>query len=723
MFNTNTLNFSSSLLKKRLTFITLICVQVLLAKEIHVSKTGNDSNAGLESSPFKTISKAASIAEPGDIVIIHEGVYEEILKPNKSGTAGNPITFKAKQGDKVIITAMQKLNNWSLDSGNIYKTTIDWDLGQENFLLNKDTAMDLARWPNNEDGVVFTLNSIRNDGGSDSNTINNAFLTSSQIPNIDWTGGTVFFYGDKPGSGWIAWKEFITSSSNGRVNFNLDKNPTWIRTFHAPADKGDFYLEGVKGALDYQNEWWFNKNTSEVFVMMPGGIAPVNNEVQMRKRTTTIDLSGRSFIHIEELAVFGGEIKMNNSSKNNRIFKVSSFYGNHILGVQRGFSANKQSVSLNGNNNIIEQCEIAFGAANGIKVAGSNNKILNSRIHDFNYIGSYDAPINARGGDNTEFTGNTIYRGGRDCVQFFNNSSVFSFNNVSESNLIADDCALLYTVGGPHNGEIHHNWFHDTNGRGRLKKAAGIYLDNDAEAFSVHHNVIWNTEWSGVQINWDGKDINVYNNTFWNNSDEMGAWHKDGTAFTNVNVWNNLGFEGEWEPQSDKQNNMVATTSFFTNVNTGDFTLVSGAGAIDGGKIITGITDGYIGSAPDIGAYEFGKTNWIPGINWNAEHGPAEKCYNLPGEVCTSNTLSTNEEIIAKRERFIVYPNPVTNILKFKNVKDSDSHKINIYTILGKKVSETDINSTVNEISVANLSKGIYILSIDGKNKLKFIKK
>ena len=418
MFNTNSPFFSLAFLNKVITLIILFCIQSLLAKEIHVSKTGNDSNSGSQSSPFKTISKAASIAEPGDVVVIHEGAYHEILKPEKSGVLGNPITYKAEEGEKVIVSAMESLSNWEKDTDEIYKTKVDWDLGQENFVLNKDTAMDLARWPNNEDGIPFTLNSIRNDGGSDSNTINNAFLTSSKIPNIDWTDGIVFFYGDKPGSGWIAWKELITSSSNGRVNFNLDKNPDWIRTFHAPKDGGDFFLEGVKGALDYKNEWWFDKNTQELYVILPNGKIPNDNEIQMRKRSITIDLTNKSFVHIENLAVFGGEIKMNSNSKNNKIYKVSSFYGNHTVGIQKGFSANKQSVLLNGSDNIIEQCEIAFGAANGIKVAGTNNKILNSLIHDFNYIGSYDAPINARGGTNTQFTDNTIFRGGRDCVQF-----------------------------------------------------------------------------------------------------------------------------------------------------------------------------------------------------------------------------------------------------------------------------------------------------------------
>jgi len=512
-------------------------------------------------------------------------------------------------------------------------------LGQENFVLNKEDALDLARWPNNEDGLPFTIDSRRNSGGSGSNVVNGAFLTSNQIPNIDWTGGSVFFYGDKPGSGWIAWKSFITSSSNGRVNFVLDKSPTWIRTFHAPADGGDFYLEGAKGALDYQNEWWFNTNTNELFVQLPGGVAPVDGEVKMRRRLKTIDLNSRSFIEVRDLAVFGGAIEIKNNANNNKLFQVSSFYGNHTQGIFRGFNAEKPSLEIsNSNNNVIERCEIAFSAATGVRLGGSFNTLKNNYIHDFNYLGSYDAPVVARGLNDCKLIQNTIFHGGRDGINCNGTRNEIAYNDVSRSNLIADDCALFYAVGRQLSTEIHHNWFHDVASRGSKKKAAGIYLDVDAEGFSVHHNVIWNTEWAGVQQNWDCKDNNIFNNTIWDNSEVMGAWHKDGTSFTNINVWNNLSNDDNWEPQSNKQNNlsMLSGANPFLDFSGKDFRLRAGTQPIDYGREIAGITDGYVGAAPDVGAYELGD-DWVAGIDWDPQVGPTGNgCYELPGEDCTA---------------------------------------------------------------------------------------
>lgn len=639
---------------KKLLFLAILLTTISsFSKDIYVSKDGNDSNSGTQESPYLTISKAASVALPGDVVYIKEGTYEETLSPANSGTAGNPIIFQSFPGDKVIISAMEALSGWTQDSGAIYKTTIPFNsLDQGNFVMNGETALDLARWPNKTNGDgPFDLNTLRNTGGSDGSVINNAYLTESTIPSHDWTGGAVWFYGDKAGSGWIAWKASITSSSSGRVNFNLNKDPDWIRTFHAPEDLGDFYLEGVKSALDYKNEWWYDAATQELFVQLPNGTSPIDGVVQMRRRKETINLKDKSFIEIRNLAVFGGSINLEDSSTwqtndrttNNVLYGVSSFYGNHSQGVVTSFNANSPSISMQGQNNTIEKCEIAFNAASGIQVRGNNHVIKDNRIHDFNFLGSYDAPVVIRGITNTKFLQNEVFNGGRDGINYSGENNELAYNDISRSNLIADDCALFYTVGKQLGTEIHHNWFHDAASSGDKKKAAGIYLDNNAEGFSVHHNVVWNTEWSSIQINWNGKDIDIFNNTLWNGSQVMGAWHMDGTEFTNVKVWNNLGSDNNWEPQSDKQNNLTVTSSVFVDSESGDFYLNDGSEPIDSGKIIAGITDGYSGSNPDVGAYEYGNEKWVAGITWDYKYGPTGLgCYGLPGEDCV--TLPKNDQ-------------------------------------------------------------------------------
>ncbi len=628
------------------TLVVFLLFGNINAQRIYVAKDGRDTNSGTLSQPFKTIAKASSVARPGSIVVIGEGTYEEIIKPSRSGTAGSPIVYTSKEGEKVIVSAMEALNGWTSDGGSRWKTNVDWDLNQRNFVMQGTTVLDLARWPNNTDGDRFTLNSLRNDGGSQDQVSRNAFLTDREIPNWKWSnGGSIMFYGDRPGSGWTTWRAWIKSQSSGRVNFDAVKDQNWIVGAHPPGDFGDYYLEGIKEALDYQNEWFFDTKTKTLFLQLPGGTKPKNGEVKMARRRVTADLQGRNYVHIENLALFGGNVLIKGTG--NKLKGVKVLYGCMTRGITPNFNSGINAVDVKGGsvNTIIENSEIGFGDATGVWDAGNATIIRNNYIHDFDFLGSYDAPIMARGGRNTKILRNNITRGGRDGIQIVNKNSEVAWNDISHSNLIADDCALIYTINKGLNMDIHHNWFHDAEGRGKLKKAAGIYLDNDAENVRVYRNVVWNVEWTNIQINWDGKDIDIFNNTLVKaKGGTMGAWHKAGTKFTNVKVWNNITdkyrtdqggnqeTEGTWEPQSNKQNNLVDQTSF-ENFNVNNFRLKNGTKAVDFGRVINGYTNGFKGKSPDVGAYEVGD-NWVPGPNWNINQGPTGICYGLPGESC-----------------------------------------------------------------------------------------
>ena len=55
--------------------------------------------------PFCTIGRGAYLAQPGQIVHVLHGTYAESVLPERSGTAGNPITFLADPGVTVTGTA------------------------------------------------------------------------------------------------------------------------------------------------------------------------------------------------------------------------------------------------------------------------------------------------------------------------------------------------------------------------------------------------------------------------------------------------------------------------------------------------------------------------------------------------------------------------------------------------------------------------------------------
>lgn len=62
-----------------------------------------DSGKGIAEIPFKTISHAAKLAQPGDTVLVHTGVYRERVAPVQGGEKGRPIIYRAAPGETVVI--------------------------------------------------------------------------------------------------------------------------------------------------------------------------------------------------------------------------------------------------------------------------------------------------------------------------------------------------------------------------------------------------------------------------------------------------------------------------------------------------------------------------------------------------------------------------------------------------------------------------------------------
>ncbi|RLC16567.1 MAG: hypothetical protein DRI24_08105 [Deltaproteobacteria bacterium] len=96
------------------TALSLILVAApAIAKEYHVSITGHDTNPGTEVEPFRTISAAALIAEPGDTVTVHAGVYRERINPPRGGSSDTKrIVYQAAKGEKAVLKGSEIVKGW-----------------------------------------------------------------------------------------------------------------------------------------------------------------------------------------------------------------------------------------------------------------------------------------------------------------------------------------------------------------------------------------------------------------------------------------------------------------------------------------------------------------------------------------------------------------------------------------------------------------------------------
>jgi hypothetical protein len=108
----------------------LLCAVLLTAgaapaREIHVVQTGDDSASGSPESPFRTIGRAASAAQPGDCVTVHAGTYREWVKPARGGTSEQErIVYCAAPGDEVILKGSERITSWVRQSGGLWKVEL-----------------------------------------------------------------------------------------------------------------------------------------------------------------------------------------------------------------------------------------------------------------------------------------------------------------------------------------------------------------------------------------------------------------------------------------------------------------------------------------------------------------------------------------------------------------------------------------------------------------------
>lgn len=99
---------------------SLFCMS-LHAAEYHVARTGSDAAAGDASHPFQTISKAAAIAQAGDVITVHEGIYREWVSPARGGTSESErIVYQAAEGSEVIIKGSEPATGWTQVEGDTW---------------------------------------------------------------------------------------------------------------------------------------------------------------------------------------------------------------------------------------------------------------------------------------------------------------------------------------------------------------------------------------------------------------------------------------------------------------------------------------------------------------------------------------------------------------------------------------------------------------------------
>jgi hypothetical protein len=237
------------------------------------SSMGNDNNNGLSpAAAFATVSKVNTLdLEPGDRVLFKCGdVWQaDPLLINQSGTSSAPIEFSSYPAgclDKPILSGSRAIGAWMLDSGSIYRADLpagDFPLGI-NQLFRDGQRLTLGRWPNLDApnaGYSFV----------DAHSAGSSQIGDNELPAGDWSGAIVHIKN-------IRWsmlaRQVISSSGQTLV---LNQGLSCLVSSWAGCQGWGFFVNNSRNTLDQEGEWYYDPNTSRVYLYSTGGL-PSNVE-------------------------------------------------------------------------------------------------------------------------------------------------------------------------------------------------------------------------------------------------------------------------------------------------------------------------------------------------------------------------------------------------------------------------------------------------------------
>jgi hypothetical protein len=619
----------------------------------YVSTAGRDSNAGTSlSAPFLTIDHCAQVATAGSTCLIEGGIYHETVTPANSGTAGNPITFAPYDGQSVTVDGADAVTGWSLYSGDIYRASVTLPVaGETSDVDNSVTSGDLsanqvfvggtaapeAQYPAPSTDPSHPSTATEATGSSD------GYVVDASLPDVELTGALEHVVST---TGWTATVNVVSSATSGSFDVTRycgDPNCNGVGA--------KYYLTGGDdglGLLTQAGEWWYDWTNHYLYLWAPGSVNPSTLSVEAKERNYAFDLSGRSYIDVTGLNVHAATVLTSPASSNNTLNGITATDVSHEMttpddpaDTSCGIWCSNMSISgiiLNGTNETLENSVVDGSSGDGVTVLGTGTTVTNNLIENTDYLAGYSSGVEIAYSGQGTVTHNTLFNSGRFLIDVTPGSGTYdaddtiSHNNLYDFGIQTRDLGAIYSCCADVNGdgsEISYNWVHDSEVADRYSQ--GIMLDDGAGGYTLDRNVLWNTGDYGIKLNSSGSstgaspDNLVYNNTIapgMYDSEAGSVTTDDGTVLEN-NEWAQGSpiFQQTPPDATVDYNSSNTTPQDFVNPSVDDFHLQSASPAINAGTPISGVTNGYVGSAPDQGAYEYGGTDWIAGCDLAACQG------------------------------------------------------------------------------------------------------
>jgi hypothetical protein len=141
------MNLVSIFLTMFLILVSTSQVEARIQAIYYISPVGDDNNPGTLEAPFKTISRARDVVHSiignmnGDIEVCLRGGTYFLASPvqfgvGDGGTNGHQVIYKAYPGETPIISGATQVTGWTLQSGHIYRATLDRNTKLRSLIVN-----------------------------------------------------------------------------------------------------------------------------------------------------------------------------------------------------------------------------------------------------------------------------------------------------------------------------------------------------------------------------------------------------------------------------------------------------------------------------------------------------------------------------------------------------------------------------------------------------------
>ena len=505
--------------------------RLLMSRTFFVATRGNDASAGSLAAPFRTIQRAASIAQSGDTVLIEGGTYRETVHPYHGG-----VTFQNYNGQSVTVSGADVVGGWSGGGGAFYRGSMPWSMGTGSDQVFVDgRAVNEARWPNTSTDLSHPSQAYFSgvSGGGGRVTIHAAGLSAG------WAGATIHF---DAGNEWYAQTGYVTASGPGWLTFSYSPDGAYL----APTNGNPFYLTGKFQGLDAPGEW-YRDNGGNLYLRTPGSDSPSRHLVEAQRRKYAFDLSGDPNTTIRGINIFAASVKSDAGSRNMVLDHINAQYISRFTTQAIGWQQPYDSgIQLNAPNSVIENSTIAYSSGDGVYASSwaPGSRIINNVIHDVDENGGDSAPIRSFAA-NITISHNTVYNAARCGIIIRAAGAQVMSNTIHDVMLQDTDGGGVYTIHQNGGGsQIAYNTIYNVRAGGY--GANGIFLDDYSSNFSIHDNSIFNTN-AAVKLNYTSRGHRVYNNALAGSTGSVvgngrGDW--SGTVISNNTLYSPIYWPG-----------------------------------------------------------------------------------------------------------------------------------------------------------------------------------